>query len=339
MDRGHSHRAVDLTAPRRRGWGRALRAVLPFVGLVVAVAILLLLVDVREVGAALLSANPWWVLAGLGLALNATGIVALKLWAVVRIVDMPRTVRQTWSAVMSGLTLNAVLPARGGDLVRAVFLAREPGSLTVLLGAVFVERLIDVSAIGTLVLLTGVGLDWITGLAVAVIGAAVVGTVALAWLGPRSPIRPDLGERLARTAGMAVRRPGWAATAFVLSLAAWTNNAFMLLFAMWSVGVQVPVALGLRAGTVAILAGIVPVTISGIGTRDATLVMLLDSLGQPDAVAAGALLFTVMGYWFLALLGAVALGPETLRTVRARMEQSRGSTDDIDVPNPPLTEP
>lgn len=302
--------------PARAGWGRILRGVLPFVGLGAALVLLYFLVDVEQVGRALLRADPVWLAACAGLALNATVIVGLKLWCVVRIVELPRGFRDTWSAVMAGLSLNAVLPGRGGELLRAVFLAREPGSFTVLLGAVFVERLIDVGTLGGLVLLTGVALDWITALAVGVVGAAVVGTVVLAWLGPRSPIRSDLGARLARTATRAVARWPWTLAAMALSLAAWANNALLFLCAMRAVGVTIPTATALRGIAVSILAGIVPVTISGIGTRDTTLVLMLRSFGQDDALAAAGLLYTAFIYWFLAALGAVVLGPQTLRTVR-----------------------
>lgn len=304
-----------------------MRGAVPFVGLAMGLSILLLMVDVRGVFDALLSADPWWLAAAVGLALNATAIVGVKLWAVVRIVGVKRSLRDTWSAVMAGLSLNAVLPGRGGDLVRAVFLAKEPDSLAVLLGAVLVERLIDLGTIGVLVLAFGVGLDWVTLAAVGVIGAAVGGTATLALLGPRSPIWPDLGERVSRAATEAVRRPGWTGLAIGLSLLAWANNAVLMLCAMRAVGITIPALPALRATAVAILAGIVPVTISGIGTRDAVLVLELAEYGQSDGLAAAGLIYTALIYWFLALIGAAALGRETLRTVRSRVAARKGAPD------------
>jgi uncharacterized membrane protein YbhN (UPF0104 family) len=314
--------AGSFLSATRRAWPW-LRAAVPFVGLILGVSVLLLLIDVRGALAALVSADPLWLLACGGLAVNATLLVGAKLWAVVRIVGVPRTVAETWSAVMAGLTMNAILPGRGGDLVRAVFLAREPGTLTVLLGAVLVERLIDLGTLGVVVLLTGVALDATTGLAVAVIVAAVGGGAVLALLGPRSPIRPDLGERLARTARQVVQRPGWTAVATGLSLIAWANNAALMLAAMRAVDVSIPAWPALRGITVAILAGVVPVTVSGIGTRDAALVWLLRSYEQGEGLAAAGLLYTAFVYWFLALIGAAALGGETLRTVRTQVARWR----------------
>jgi glycosyltransferase 2 family protein len=312
----------------RRTALRVLTAVVPFVGLAIGIGVLVSLVDVGEALATVVRADPWGVGAAMLLALNATLLVGLKLWAVVRIVDLPRSFGQTWSAVMAGLTLNAVLPGRGGDLVRAVFLVRDGSGLTVLLGAVLVERLIDVFTLGLLVLLTGLGLDVVTGAAALACAAAVGGTALLAVLGPRVPLRPDLGERVARTAGQVARRPGWAALATLLSLLTWANNTAMLVVTLWAVGVQVPFVPAFRAGAVSILAGIVPITLSGIGTRDTALVLALSPFGQAEGVAAAGLLYTVLMYWFLAAIGAGALGLETLRTVRRAVEARRGSDDE-----------
>lgn len=298
------------------------RAALPFVGLVVALVLLVTLIDLQAALEALLAADPLWLAACVGLALNATVVVGFKLWCIVRIVELPRSFRETWSAVMAGLSLNAVLPGRGGELLRAVFLAKEPGSFAVLLGAVLVERLIDVGTLGVLVLLTGIALDWVTALAVGIVAAAVGGTFVLAVLGPRSPIRPDLGARVARTASRALARWPWTLGAIALSLLAWTNNAVLMVCAMRAVGVTIPSLEALRATAVSILAGIVPVTISGIGTRDAALVLLLQSHEQAEGLAAAGLIYTALIYWFLAAVGALVLGPQTLQTVR-RMAASR----------------
>jgi hypothetical protein len=293
--------------------------------LIAAISVLAWTVDLRAAGAALVSADPVWLAACAGLALTATALVGFKLWAVVKIVGLSRTFYETWSAVLAGVTLNAVLPGRGGDLVRAVFLSRDPRTLPVLLGAVLYERIVDLGTLGGLVLLTGMQADLVTLLASLVVAASVGGGGLLAVIGPRSPIRPDLGERLSRAALLAIQRPLWSGTAILLSLLAWLNNALMMVCALYAVGSPVAVDVGVRAASVGILAGIVPVTISGIGTRDAAFIWALgDSVPSEQAAAAG-LLYTAFSYWFLAALGAFALGGHTLRAVRAQVQARRNS--------------
>ena len=308
-------------------WRRGLGALVPFVGLLCGLGLVLWLVDLEAVAKALWAADLRWVAVGLCLALNATVIVGWKLWAVVRIVDEPRSFRETWSAVMAGVALNAVLPGRGGDLVRAVFLAREPGTLPLLLGAVLVERLGDLFALGLLVLVLDPRADLVTLSALVAVVGSVGLTAILGSLGRRLPLRPDLGERVSRTAAGVLKRPGYASMAVALSLAAWTNNTLMLVCTLRAVGVTAPALELARAAAVGILAGVIPVSISGIGTRDAVLVLVLEPYGQAASVAAGSFLFTVLMYWFLALVGSVSLGSETLRVVRRRAAERRSIVD------------
>lgn len=311
-----------LSAAGRRPNARWLLSLVPFVGLLIGVGFVVAWVDVREVGATLLGADLPWVVAAACLALAATGIVAAKLFMVVRIVDVPRSVGQCWSAVMAGLSLNAVLPARGGDLVRALFLAREPNTLTILVGAVLLERLFDVATLGALVvvasLLAGAGpFDSVTLIGAAVVGAAAVGGTLLAVLGPRTPFRPDLGERLARAVRQCVARPAFTVSALALSALAWVNNALLMLCALRAVGASPPPLVAMRAALTAVLAGVAPVSVSGIGTRDAALVVLLGTHATPEQAAAAGLTYTALIYWFLALIGMIALGRESLRAIRA----------------------
>lgn len=316
-----------MSAPSSRSWRRVLGALVPFVGLLVGLGLLVSMVDLKAVWQALLAADLRWVAVALCLSLNATLIVGWKLWAVVRIVDEPRTFREAWSAVMAGVSLNAVLPGRGGDLVRAVFLAREPGTLPVLLGVVLVERLGDLFALGLLVLVIAPRGDLITLAALLVVVGSIAVTVTLGWLGPNLPVRPDLGERVSRTAGQILQRPGYALMAVSLSMVAWINNTLLLLCTLRAVGVTAPGLELTRAAAVGILAGVMPVSISGIGTRDAVLVLVLEPYGQAASVAAGSFLFTVLMYWFLALVGSVSLGTETLRAVRRAAAERRPSAD------------
>ena len=312
---------------KRRSWGALL---LSFGGLGIGLLVLSTLIDVRAAMISLAQADLRWVAVAVVLALNASVIVGGKLWAVVRIVDEPRTYREAWSAVMAGVTLNAVIPGRGGDLIRAVFLAKEPGSLPVLLGAVVVERLGDLFALGLLVLVIAPRADLITLSAVATILIAVGGTAALAWLGPNMPVKPELGERVARTAGRVLQRPKYAIMALSLSFLAWVNNAAMLVVTLRAVGVTAPFIETYRAAAVGILAGIVPVSVSGIGTRDTVLVLTLEPYGQGASVAAGSLLFTILMYWFLALVGSLSLGRETLAAVKRASSRRDASAEEID---------
>ncbi len=78
----------------------------------------------------------------------------------------------------------------------------------------------------------------------------------------------------------------------------------------------VPLAAISQSTPIAILAGSAPISISGIGTRDGTMLLLLRSYGSDAEVVAASFLFTAIIFGFLPLVGFLAFGRETLRKLR-----------------------
>jgi uncharacterized protein (TIRG00374 family) len=122
------------------------------------------------------------------------------------------------------------------------------------------------------------------------------------------------------------RKPGLAAALVLVSLASWVNNVVVMGFCLRAVGAELPIIAVARATPIAILAGILPVSVSGIGTRDTALMLLLSDYGQQTQIVAGAFGYTVLTSWFLAAFGLAALGGETLRRVRSRADAARADS-------------
>lgn len=307
-----------------KGTLRRLRYLLPFVGLAVGLLLLHRLVDLPSALARILEADPAWIGVALGLMLLAPVLVAVKLWSFVHVAGETVTIGRCWSAVMAAVALNAALPGRGGDIVRAVFLADTPGTVSLLLGVVLLERLVDVFTLGLLSLIAAVfgGVSVATPLALGVCVAAM-GAIGAMALGHRSPWKPALAERVGRAARRMPGAPGLTALGVVASLLSWAVSVALMGACLKAVGAVFLAMDVARATPVAILAGIVPITVGGIGTRDTALVLLLGDPAQGDRVAAGAFLYTAISLWLQGLLGLGALGRETLRRTRRAAERER----------------
>jgi len=315
--------------PRARRW---LWTVVPVAGFLVTVAALLRLIDLPAVAETLHDADRRWVSAALVLALAATVLTSLRLWLFLRAAGEPRSWRRCWSAIMASLTLNAVLPSRGGDLVKAVFLTEPGGATTVLLGVVLLERVLDVLVLGLFSFAAAVVTRWHTALVPALV-VTLAPCIALLVLrfSRRVPFWTEKFERLGRATRCVAQRKGYLSAAILLACLAWFNNICILACLLRGVSVMLPFERVLAAGPLAILAGIIPVSLSGVGTRDGALVLLLRDVAEPPAVLAAGVLYTVVAYWFLAVLGIVALGRETLRTTRAAARRAAQSNA---VPSP-----
>jgi uncharacterized membrane protein YbhN (UPF0104 family) len=300
---------------------------LPFVGLACALATLACFVEPASVLAAARRADPAWLAVAVLFTLLAPVIVGAKVWCAVRVADLELSYTRCWSAVMAGVALNAVTPGRGGDLARASFLASRRAELPVMVGVVLLERLADVGTLGLISLAASAvrpsaALPWAM---TALLGAATA--VGLLAVGRRVPYFAGLGERVGRAAAQVHARPRATAGLLTLSALSWVNNGVIMGACLHAMGAR-PTLLELASAVpIAILAGIAPLTVGGIGTRDGALAWLLAGpRSEAGAILAGGLAYTALTSWLLALLGVMALGRETLRSTRLALE---GGPNDV----------
>jgi uncharacterized membrane protein YbhN (UPF0104 family) len=85
----------------------------------------------------------------------------------------------------------------------------------------------------------------------------------------------------------------------------------------------VPFAAIVQNTPIAIIAGSAPISVSGIGTRDGALLLLLRGYGSDAEIVAASFLFTAINFGLLPLVGFLALGRETMRKLRvAKREEA-----------------
>jgi uncharacterized membrane protein YbhN (UPF0104 family) len=212
-------------------------------------------------------------------------------------------------AVLSAWPVSILTPARGGDFLRAMFLApRIP--LTRGLGAIVAEKIIDafvLIAIGSTFALI-LGQKWLAGLGLfgLIVGLSLVRTSGwVHWLSAL-PFGRRLWERFCEI-GEAARQMR-KQPRLVLALSSWSvvavgNGALLIYLLLCLVGQNLEsTAVGLR-WPVAMLAGAVPVTPAGMGTRDAAFVFLLHPDQRTGGVVLACVLYSLTSGWIYALVG------------------------------------
>ncbi len=202
--------------------------------------------------------------------------------------------------------ISAISPSKAGDFLRAVSLRGEVSVLEVG-GTVLAERALDVLVLAGLAFLGGVliGHTLITRFAAAIIAIGVVGLLVLPLLVasiPKPAVREKL-ERLIRVLRMLRQQPGIALAVVFFTILNWLASIIQTHVLLLAVGAHPPFWLTVATLPIAIFVGLLPVTLGGMGTRDAALVTLLSSAATaPQALAVG-LLYSFFGYWLLAILG------------------------------------
>ena len=228
--------------------------------------------------------------------------------------------------ILAASVLNLILPSKMGDVAKAWFM-KERGHLgaSQALALVVFEKACDMlslllwCAFGLLLYPQKDALFWLMTLAVA--GGLTAGAAMLGWPAfseyafqcarRRSP--PQLAAKLARlhSAWRELHVCFWAqpqrlAVVATASVGIWLLHLLQIWLFVLALRGQVPFMANLALAPLAILAGLLPLTLAGIGTRDAALLLFYQPYLPPPVAAALGVLCTLR-YVLPALAGAAVV--------------------------------
>lgn len=280
--------------------------------LVVSAALLAIIywrIDVRALLPVFRHCDPFWMTASLGMVVPLTLCTAWRLRQL-----MPPAARLDWGEanrlILVASVLNLVLPSKMGDLAKAWFM-RERGHLSggLALALVVFEKSCDMLSLlvwcvfGLLLYPEKSWLFWSMTVGVGgglIIGLLLIGSTAFAGLFFATGVRfapPKLAARLASLHEAWDEMHGyfWKSKAQLFRVSATSIFVwFMHLAQVWmfilALRAWVPFTTNLALSPLAILAGLMPLTFAGIGTRDAALLFFYQPyLAAPTAAALGIL--------------------------------------------------
>jgi uncharacterized protein (TIRG00374 family) len=342
-------------ASRKSGATRWLR----LVGIVILAYLLLFRVDRHALRELAVHTSPWLLL--LATLINAPVIfIKSERWRLLLRAQRLRYGRApALKAFVASQYVGIITPGRVGDLTRVVYLRRDLGlSLGAGAPSVIADRLLDLYfllAVGFVACLRfGVGFSL-----VGLVGAGVIATL------PALILVPGVVDRLERVGLVArvLRRFGRAApqgdaadrassamdfTQAARALLSWRLVGGLVLTVVGYAGTFLQVLLLARAlrldvgfidlslmTAAANLLALVPISISGIGTRDAALAFLFARLGQsPDAGIALSLAILLTAWLPMAIVGffAFELWPPPGRAVTAAVTATTDAVVNAEAP-------
>jgi glycosyltransferase 2 family protein len=298
-----------------------------------ALTVVVLAVLLRSLGgtgdflAAVRRARPAWV----GVAfLAATACVALTTvrWQLV-LAGMGRRLRfrRALEVVLATWPLAFVMPSRANDLLRALAV-RDEVPLAIGTGSIIAEKSIDVFVLLSYAAV-GAAFSGLWTLVAAIVAALAAEACVLAlvatrrgwleglpWLRKRPHIVEELYGALSTLRRAPLRLASIASTSFAIRLLTVAVIHALLV----AVGAEVSLAQTLLLWPTAVLAGLAPLTLGGMGTRDATFIALVAAQGthvEPSVVLAATMGYSAIAMGSFAILGLPFMVRETLSFRRA----------------------
>lgn len=247
-----------------------------------------------KIWAVLSNADPLLVVAAVALAIPLAIIKGIRWQILLRNYDIELTFSDSTSMYATGMVLSAVTPGRVGDMVKIVMLIKKGCSISKAIASNIFDRLFDVA----FVLLVGYGGMWyfsrnFTSQLQIVNIIFVIALVLLVALALKRHLVKKLAIKLIPSQYRSVAIESWneIISGFLKKqyrriswLVLWTIVFWFLQFsAIYLCGLALEVDVSFiylsACAAVAMVLSLLPITVAGVGTRDAIYILLLGQVG------------------------------------------------------------
>jgi uncharacterized membrane protein YbhN (UPF0104 family) len=282
-----------------------IRFLLRFIGATFALIFIIYLVDLEKISKALTKADISLILLAILIAVASPLLTSCRLKLFVLATGTPISYSRCFFANLCGLSLNLFLPARGGDLVKMVYLRKngEPawGNLA---GVVLWERAFDVLALGLL----GFAASIILGIHKAAIATGIVIIIIsiIFFNIPKITTLPIIGKKAKNFSSIIVKarkRKLYQLGCICMCCLCWTTNITIMGLLFNALEDSFSLQLAFAVTPPSIFTGMVPVSLWGIGTRDGALAYFMQGITSPEIAISAGCLYTALVYWLLGLIG------------------------------------
>lgn len=266
-------------------------------------------IDFFSVINVLLSSDPLWLVAAFLLSLFSIAVTAKRWQTLLKPLGYDFQYKESLYLILGALPLTSITPAKAGDVIKAYYLKdKVPSTKTV--GAVVAERTFDILS---LVLLSLIGMLFRQRYELASIAFIILVCIIAIFILARltssfhlSIIKDSWNEKIQNLI-LPLRLLTRHKTAFCLvffySLLIWFISIVQTLTFFYALGLDIPLLFTVANIPIAIFIGLIPVTLGGMGTRDAAIIFLFSEFASPEKLLGVGILFSIFRYWLLSLIG------------------------------------
>ena len=266
-------------------------------------------IDFHSVVEVLSHASVFYLLMALLLMITYIPIIAKRWQTILETIGYKLQYKECFNLIMAAFPLTSITPSKSGDVIKAYYLKDKiPASKTV--GSVITERMFDIL---TLVLFSLIGMTFckkyeLAGITFAIL-VCIIAVFLLAHAGFdfRLPIKSSWNEKIQNLtlSTKLLTKDNKRAFFFILSysILIWFISIVQTVMFFYALGINVPLLFTIANIPIAIFIGLVPVTLGGMGTRDAAIIFLFSEYATSSELLGIGILFSVFRYWLISLIG------------------------------------
>ena len=233
-------------------------------------------------------------------------LTSLRFSTALKIINFKIKILESWSYVLAVAPINLFVPSKGGEFGKAYFLKnRIKYSNT--LKIVIIEKFFDVIALLT------IGLAGSIYLKLKYIILVFLGFLSILLFIPLIMINYELKTKIhifnkiiknIKAFKLKIKNPRMMLFLFLNSLSIWLLFSFVIFIVFASIGSSAEFSIIMVVYPLSIIVGLIPITMSGLGTRDAAFVYLFGYFGIIEEHA----IIVSLSYFLLSYLLPAVIG-------------------------------
>lgn len=231
-------------------------------------------------------------------------LVARKWQAILGAMDYRLGFKESFRIIMAAAPISTVTPAKAGDLIRAYYL-KDKIPVVRVMGGVVAERFIDISILAFYSFLGAVFLkNWL----IIAISLSILFLIPLFFL-VINRIKFPPGRWQERIEGFLhiskifIREPKKLFPILFYGAFIWSLSILLAKVLFLALGADIPIFYVAAAFPLTLFISLLPITMAGMGTRDWAIIYFFSSWASPSVCLGVGLLYSLLAYWLLALLG------------------------------------
>lgn len=264
-------------------------------------------IDAGSVIKILSNVNPLYLLLSI-LILGVIVLLSVRRWQIIlRTTGYSLSFQRSFYILMAAFPLTSITPAKSGDVIKAYYL-RDDIPMSKTIGTVLAERMFDlfslllISIIGNMfypqekILIFMVPIFFLLIILFVISGRNFrIPFIKDSWC--------DQLQSMMLSIRTIVNNKKTFFTILVISVALWFLAMIQIMLFFYALDINVPFIFAMANVPIAIFVGFVPITLGGMGTRDAMIIMLFAEYAKPDKLLGVGILFSTFRYWILSLIG------------------------------------
>ena len=287
---------------------KKIKLILPLLGFCLIILWISYNIDVNQIIFSLKQTDKIYLFLAIILSVIQIFIASIRFYLFLDAANTKVRLTKCIEAVMTAIAYNSFLPSKGGDLLKAFVISKEKTKVIRITGITVVERIFDLFTIA-LISLTGHLL--LEEYKYAITSVSLLCTLCVILIGFKKINQlPFIGKKLNSIKDLyRIFMKNWKSTILAVTTCFlfWSINLLIIILLLKSVGFNFIYFKVLAYWPFAMIAGILPLSISGFGTRDGAFLYLLENTEFTETILTATFLYTLLVYWFLSLTSLILL--------------------------------